>query len=80
MKRKKLIVSILVGAVIGGAAFYFLGTKQGKKEFSRMKKTGKVTVDTFKTLGKEVARNAKQGRKDERKKELKAVLQETLAI
>jgi len=79
MKRKKLILSILVGAAIGGAAFYFLATKQGKKEFGRMKKTGKVTVDTFKTLGDEVARNVKKGRKDERKKVLKAVLQETLA-
>ena len=78
MKRKKLILSILLGAAVGGAAIYLLGTKKGKKELRGLKKTGKVMADTFKTLGKEVARNEKQARKDERNKALKAFVQQAL--
>ncbi len=80
MKRKKLIVSILLGAAVGGVVIYFLGTKKGKKELAELKKTGKVLGDTFKTLGKEVERNEKQARKEDRNKMLKAVVQEALAV
>jgi hypothetical protein len=78
MKRKKLIISILIGAAVGGATFYFLATKSGKEELKRLKKTGSVTADTFKILGEEVTRNVKQARKEERKKALKAAVQEAL--
>ena len=79
MKRKKLIVAILIGAAIGGAVIYLLGTKSGKKELEDLKKTGKVMADTFKTFGKEVKRNEKQARKEERNEALKAFVQEALA-
>jgi gas vesicle protein len=79
MKRKKLIISILVGAAVAGAAFYLLGTANGKKELSRLKKTGSATAGTFKTLKKEVARNMKQARREEEVKALKAYMREALA-
>lgn len=79
MKRKKLIVSILVGAAVAGIVIYFLGTKSGKKEWQGLKKTGKVTSDTFKLLGKEVARNVDQAQKEERNRELKTALRGALA-
>lgn len=78
MKRKKLIVSILVGAAVAGAAIYLLGTDSGKKELARLKKTGSVVAGTFKTLGKEVSRNVKQARKEERAAALKAYVREAL--
>lgn len=80
MKRKKLIVSLLVGAAVGGVVFYYLGTKSGKQEWARMKKTGKVTADTFKILKEEVARNVKQERKAERNRKIKAFVQEAFAV
>lgn len=76
MKRKKLIASILLGAAVGGVVVYFWGTKSGKKEWARLKKTGSVVADTFKLLGEEVTRNMKQEQKAERNKALKAVVQE----
>ena len=79
MKRKKLIVSILVGAAVAGAAFYFLGTKGGKKTWQGLKKTGKVTADTFSTFEKEMARNVKQEEKEEMAGALKAFVREALA-
>ncbi|HVF98006.1 MAG TPA: hypothetical protein VM871_11820 [Flavisolibacter sp.] len=79
MKRKKLIISILVGAAVAGAAIYLMGTKSGKKELKRLKKTSSVTTGVFKTLGKEVARNLKQTRKEERIKALKAYVREAWA-
>ena len=78
MKRKKLIVSLLIATAVGSAAFYFLGTSSGKKELARLKKTGKETADTFKTLGKEVARNVAQERKHEQSQALKAVAGQVL--
>jgi len=78
MKRKKLIVSILIGVAVGGAAIYLLKTKSGKKELSRLKKEGSITAGIFKTLGEEVARNVKQEQKQERNRALKAVVQEAL--
>jgi gas vesicle protein len=79
MKRKKLVVSILVGAAVAGAAIYFLGTSNGKKEAARLKKTGSAIAGVFKTLGKEVARNVKQARKEERIKALKAFVRDAVA-
>lgn len=78
MTRKKLIVSIVIGAAVAGAAIYLLGTKSGKKEWNRLKKEGKVTADVFTALGEEVARNVDQARKEERNRELKAIVQEAL--
>lgn len=78
MKRKKLIISILVGAAVAGTAFYLFGTKSGQKEVGRLKKTGSVTAETFKALGKEVERNLKQERKHERNEALKAFVEEAL--
>ena len=80
MKWKTLITAILVGAAVGGVAFYLLRTKSGKKEWQRLKKTGKATADAFKTLGEEVARNAAQESKEERANEWKAFVRETLAV
>lgn len=76
MKRKKLIISILVGAAVAGTALYLIGTKSGKKELARLKKTGSVTAGVFKTLGEEATRNLKQARKQERNRALKAYVQE----
>ena len=78
MKRKTIFLSLLIGVAVGGAAFYLLGTKSGKKEWRRLKKTGEVTADTFKTLGKEVKRNLDQARKEERNRALKAAVREAL--
>lgn len=78
MQRKKLIAFLLIGAAVGGTAVYFLATKSGKKEWKGLKKTGSVTADTFKILGEELNRNVKQARKEERKKALKAAVQEAL--
>ena len=80
MKRKKVIVSILIGAAFGTIAVYFLATKSGRKELERLKKTGKVTADVFNTLGEEVARNVDQARKEERKKAFKAAVTEALTM
>lgn len=78
MKQKKLLVSILIGAAVGGAAFYFLATKSGKEELGRLKKTGKATANVFNALGEEVERNVNQARKEERNRALKAAFQEAL--
>ena len=79
MKRKKLIISILVGVAAAGVTIYLMGTRSGKKEATRLKKTSSVAADAFKTLAKEVARNIKQARKEERIKALKAFVQEAIA-
>ena len=72
MTRKKLIISILVGAAVTGTAIYLFGTASGKKEWKRLKKTGSVAAGTFTTLGKEIARNRKQEKKETMLKALKA--------
>lgn len=78
MKQKRLFTFLLIGAAVGSTAIYFLTTKSGKKEWKGLKATGSATADTFKILGEELARNAKQARKEERKKALKAAVQEAL--
>lgn len=77
MKRKKIIISLLVGVAVAGVAFYLLGTKSGQKELKRLKKTGNATAGTFKTLQKEVAKNLKDARKAERIRALKEYLLST---
>lgn len=79
MKRKKVIVSILVGAAVASAAFYLLGTKSGKKTLKGLKKTGKVTADTFKAFEKEMVRNVRQEEKKQMAGALKTFVQEALA-
>ncbi|HZH65707.1 MAG TPA: hypothetical protein VEY10_12510 [Flavisolibacter sp.] len=78
MKRKKLIISILVGAAVAGATIYLLTTPSGKKELSKLKKTGGLAAGALKTFKKEVERNIKQAQKEERIRMLKAYVQETL--
>ena len=78
MNRKTILLSLLVGVAVGGAAFYLLGTQSGKIEWKRLMKTGAVTADTFKTLGKEMKRNMDQARKEERSRALKAAVREAL--
>lgn len=78
MKRKKLIISILVGAAVVGAAIYLLATPNGKKELNNLKKTGSLAAGTVKTFKKELERNLKQARREEERKALKAYMLETL--